>query len=63
MVSYRNKIWAGITYGIKSNIGLNAGIKYDMFTMGYVYEYALSQLATISGGGHEILVGYNFGKR
>lgn len=63
MVTYRNQIWGGITYGIKSNIGLIAGIRYDMFTLGYVYEYALSQLAAISGGAHEILVGYNFGKR
>lgn len=60
---YRNLIAAGLTYDSKSSVGATVGITYDDFSFGYNYGYPTSILSTISGGIHEVSVGFTFRSR
>jgi type IX secretion system PorP/SprF family membrane protein len=58
---YNKKFWGGVSYrfgsAIVGMVGLNIlnGVK-----IGYSYDFDTSKLGSVSKGGHEILVGYDF---
>jgi type IX secretion system PorP/SprF family membrane protein len=60
---YRNLLSGGLTYDSKSSVGATVGISYDDFSFGYNYGYPTSILSTISGGIHEVSVGFTFRSR
>ena len=63
VVSYKDKMWAGFTYGLNSNAGISAGVNYENFSFGYIYEYPISSLHLASGGSNEIFIGYTIPNR
>ncbi|MBK9420690.1 MAG: type IX secretion system membrane protein PorP/SprF [Flavobacteriales bacterium] len=57
------KLWLGAFYRYTDAVG--ALVQYnitDAFTVGYSYDYPLSALHNYSGGSHEFMLGYEFGK-
>jgi hypothetical protein len=56
--------WIGGSYRFKDGyaamLGLNVG---NTFNVGYAYDYATSNLATVSKGTHEIIIGFLLGNR
>jgi type IX secretion system PorP/SprF family membrane protein len=53
---YQEKVWA--MAGYRSNNNLTFGLGFDLgpFGVGYAYEMANSELSTIAGGSHEIII-------
>lgn len=53
---YQEKVWA--MAGYRSNNNLTFGLGFDLgpFGVGYAYEMTNSELSTIAGGSHEILI-------
>lgn len=63
-VLFYEKFWLGAMYRHKDSVGLMAQYHItDDFTAGYAYDITLSPLRNYSGGSHEIMLGYEFGKR
>lgn len=60
---WKNLISAGLNYDSRSSVGATAGITYDDFSFGYNYGYPTSILSTVSGGIHEVSVGFTFRSR
>lgn len=58
---WRDLIRAGVSYRFGYALGMNVGAVYNNLTAGYTYEYVLSSIGAVSGGGHEIMLGYRFG--
>lgn len=62
-VSYQNTFGLGLGY--RTNSGLLASASFqlkDMITIGYAYDAGMQQLAGISSGSHEVLLGVKFCK-
>lgn len=60
---YEKKYWAGFNFRTYDAIGFLAGLTFnDDFHLGYSYDFTTSELRSVSGGSHEILLGYDFGK-
>jgi type IX secretion system PorP/SprF family membrane protein len=59
---YRDFIWAGASYqhrvGFATMLGLNIN---NTFNIGYAYEKTTSGLKIVSGGSHEIILGFLIG--
>lgn len=63
-VLFYEKFWLGAMYRHKDSIGLMAQYHItDDFTAGYAYDLTLSPLRSYNGGSHEIMLGFEFGKR
>lgn len=61
---WKDMLRAGISYRHGYAVGFNIGAKVNKnLVAGYTYEYVISPIGAISGGGHEILLGYQFGSR
>jgi len=61
-VWYRGKPYEKTTTGTINQDALifNMGIYLDHFTIGYSYDFSISELSTASGGAHEISIIYEF---
>lgn len=60
---YDKKYWAGFNYRTYDAIGILAGLTFnDDYHLGYAYDLTTSELSTVSGGTHEIMLGVDFGK-
>lgn len=62
-VMYNNLVWLGLSY--RTGDAIVALIEYKTnlrFRVGYSYDITLSEIRKYSGGTHEIMVGYDFGK-
>lgn len=60
---YEDRYWAGLNYRTYDAFGILAGLTFnDDFHVGYSYDLTTSELKSVSGGSHEILLGYDFGK-
>lgn len=58
-VTYRQAIYAGITYRTTDAISIMAGYQFNHFLRaGYAYDYTLSELKETSSGSHEIFIGF-----
>jgi type IX secretion system PorP/SprF family membrane protein len=63
-VLFYEKFWLGAMYRHKDSVGLMAQYHItDDFTAGYAYDLTLSPLRSYNGGSHEIMLGFEFGKR
>jgi type IX secretion system PorP/SprF family membrane protein len=60
---FYEKFWLGAMYRHGDAVGALAQYHINNdFTIGYSYDYPLTPLRNYSGGSHEIMVGYEFGK-
>lgn len=57
-VRYRKFITGGLAYRWKDAISIMAGAEYKNFTVGYSYDYPVSNISKASNGSHEFFVGY-----
>lgn len=55
---YNKFITGGITYRWKDAISLMAGAEFKNFSVGYSYDYPISNVAKGTSGSHEIFIGY-----
>lgn len=61
--AWKDMVRAGVSYRFGYALGFNIGTKLNGNLIGgYTYEYVLSPIGSFSGGGHEIMLGYSFGK-
>lgn len=61
---FYEKFWLGAMYRHQDAVGLLAQYYItNNFTAGYSYDYPISILRNYSGGSHEIMLGYEFGKK
>ncbi len=55
---YNNRIWAGVSYRQKDSMAFLAGLTLThTFDLGYAYDAGISDLSSISGGSHEVVLG------
>jgi type IX secretion system PorP/SprF family membrane protein len=58
---YNKKFWGGVSYRVGSAVVGMVGLSImNGVRIGYSYDFDTSKLSTVSKGGHEILVGYDF---
>ena len=56
--------WAGVTYRSNYAVGLNIGFRFKKtLCAGYAYDLAVGPVKSYTGGAHEIMLGYTFGKK
>ncbi len=58
MWEYNKALLAGLSYSHGDAIVLNAGYQYQNFIILYSYDIITSRLMSVSGGAHEITLGY-----
>jgi type IX secretion system PorP/SprF family membrane protein len=64
VLDWEKRGWLGVTYRSSYAVGLNLGIRINQsLRAGYAYDLAIGNIASYSGGSHEILLGYTFGKK
>jgi type IX secretion system PorP/SprF family membrane protein len=60
-VSFREEIWAALSYRTRDAISIILGYNYmDNLMIGYSYDYTLSQLVNYNSGTHEIMMALRF---
>ncbi|MFN3343736.1 MAG: PorP/SprF family type IX secretion system membrane protein [Flavobacteriales bacterium] len=58
---WKDMVRAGLSYRHGYAVGMNIGAKVNKnLVAGYTYEYVISPIGAVAGGGHEILLGYRF---
>ena len=57
-VRYKKFLSAGIGYRYNDAIMAMIGAEFNNIFLGYSYDYPMSSIAKVSGGSHEILLGY-----
>jgi len=61
---WREMVRAGISYRFGYAVGFNIGTRLNKnLTAGYTYEWVTAPIGSVAGGGHEIMLGYSFGKK
>lgn len=61
---WKDMVRAGISYRFGYAVGFNIGTRLNKnLTAGYTYEWVTSPIGGVAGGGHEIMLGYSFGKK
>lgn len=56
--------WAGVTYRSNYAVGLNLGVRLNnTLSAGYAYDLTIGPMSSYSGGAHEIMLGYTFGRK
>ena len=56
--------WAGVSYRSNYAVGLNLGVRLNnTLSAGYAYDLNIGPMSSYSGGAHEIMLSYTFGKR
>lgn len=64
VLNWEKRIWFGLTYRQDYALTALAGVRlYNNLTIGYSYDYLFGEIANHSGGTHEIVIGFHFGKR
>jgi type IX secretion system PorP/SprF family membrane protein len=60
---YKEMIYAGVGYRLSSAVSFNIGVKWNKaLRVSYNYDLAVGKIKGYTGGSHEILLGYSFGK-
>lgn len=61
---WANRGWAAISYRSNYAVGLNLGVRLNnTLSAGYAYDLTIGPIGSYSGGAHEIMLGYTFGKK
>ena len=55
---YRKFLTGGIAYRWKDAVSLMVGAELKNFTIGYSYDYPVSDISKASNGSHEVFIGY-----
>lgn len=55
---YRKFLTGGIAYRWKDAVSLMVGAEFKNFTIGYSYDYPISNISKASSGSHEVFLGY-----
>jgi len=55
---YKDDMWVGLSYRNKESIVTLVGMNRDEFTIGYSFDYTVSQIRKYSAGTHELYLGY-----
>ncbi|TRX59144.1 type IX secretion system membrane protein PorP/SprF [Fulvivirga sp. M361] len=64
LFTYDKDLWLGVTYRQANNWAASLGtFVYDKITIGYSYEMNMGNFGDYSGGSHEFIIGYRFGKK
>lgn len=60
---YDELIYAGVGYRLNSAVSFNIGVKWNKaLRVSYNYDLAVGKIKGYTGGAHEIMLGYSFGK-
>ncbi len=63
-LQYQNIAWAGVSYRTKDGYAAMVGYNIsNTVNIGYSYDYSTSKLNSVSGGTHEILIGFILGNK
>lgn len=61
---WENMGWAAVSYRSNYAVGLNLGVRLNnTLSAGYAYDLTIGPIGSYSGGAHEIMLSYTFGKR
>lgn len=61
---WENMGWAAISYRSNYAVGMNLGVRLNnTLSAGYAYDLSIGPIGSYSGGAHEIMLSYTFGKR
>lgn len=58
-VEYKEHVWLGASYRNKESIIGMAGVKAGIFSVGYSYDFTLSNIKKYSTGSHEIFISFD----
>jgi type IX secretion system PorP/SprF family membrane protein len=62
LVSWKQMVWAGVSYRSNYAVGLSARVKlFGNLSAGYAYDFMITPLKTSGGISHEFMLGYKFG--
>lgn len=56
---YNKFITAGVGYRYKDAVSVMIGAEYKGFTLGYAYDYPVSNISKATNGSHEVFLNYN----
>ncbi len=63
-MSWKDFLFWGFSYRSSYAVGANIGVKLNnALSAGYYYDFVISEIGPYSGGGHEFMLGYSFGKK
>ena len=61
LIRYNKKVWGGVSYRAgDALIGIVGFELYNGFSLGYAYDFTLSDIRKNSSGSHEFMVNYCF---
>jgi len=63
IVEYKNWVWFGLSYRNKDAVIALVGLSLsERFKFGYSFDYSVSRFNQYSSGGHEVVLGFMFGR-
>ena len=61
---FYERMWVGAMYRVKESCGLNVAFYInDYVTLGYAYDYSLTNLRKYNSGSHEIMLGFDLSRK
>jgi len=61
---FYDRLWVGAMYRLKESAGLNLAFYVnDYITIGYAYDYTLTNLRKYNSGSHEIMIGFDMNRK
>ena len=55
--TYKNLFWLGTSYRHKESSIVMLGLKWEKISIGYAYDYSITNIRKYSSGSHEIMLG------
>lgn len=62
VLDWKKAGWIGATYHSNSSLAVSAGLRYKGLSIGYAYEFGISNTTSNIGPSSELLLGFAFGK-
>jgi type IX secretion system PorP/SprF family membrane protein len=60
-VTYRNELWAGMSYRTDKTVVFLAGYSIRGLVIGYAYDLNFNAVSSYTHGSHEVMAGFRFG--
>jgi len=60
--TYQKNYWAGLSFRSDKSLITMFGVKYQIYMLGFAYDYSFSDIKNYSSGSFEIVLGVNFGE-